>query len=258
MPDDRTYIRVHDGMPDHPKIEPLSDAAFRLLVILWCWCSRHLTDGKINEAVWVKRGTAKARRELIAAGVVERIDEQTVSLHDYLEHQRSAAEVAELKEKRRLAGAKGGQARAQAHAQASAKQVLKQTGSKVQASTETDTEELTTVSSSRPRKRGTRLSADWRPSPELREWTLQRLNQATAALELEKFRNYWTAKSGSGATKLDWEATWRNWVLTVNSQTPTGGRSTTDDRVAQGIALARQLRAQEPKGITDGTETHTG
>jgi hypothetical protein len=34
--------------------------------------------------------------------------------------------------------------------------------------------------------------------------------------------------------------------------------STTDDRVAQGIALARQLRAQEPKGITDGHQAHAG
>jgi hypothetical protein len=29
--DDRTYITVHDGMPDHPKVEGLSDAAFRYL-----------------------------------------------------------------------------------------------------------------------------------------------------------------------------------------------------------------------------------
>jgi hypothetical protein len=28
----------------------------------------------------------------------------------------------------------------------------------------------------------------------------------------EQFRDYWSAKAGSGATKLDWQATWRNWV----------------------------------------------
>lgn len=27
------------------------------------------------------------------------------------------------------------------------------------------------------------------------------------------FRNYWVAKSGRDAAKLDWEATWHNWVL---------------------------------------------
>ncbi len=32
-------------------------------------------------------------------------------------------------------------------------------------------------------------------------------------LETEKFRNYWTAKTGTGAVKRDWAATWRNWIL---------------------------------------------
>lgn len=35
---------------------------------------------------------------------------------------------------------------------------------------------------------------------------------ADAALEFDKFRDYWTAKSGRNATKLDWAATWRNWM----------------------------------------------
>ena len=33
------------------------------------------------------------------------------------------------------------------------------------------------------------------------------------ALEAEKFRNYWVARSGAGAIKRDWSATWRNWIL---------------------------------------------
>lgn len=36
--------------------------------------------------------------------------------------------------------------------------------------------------------------------------------QAEVELELEKFRDYWTAKSGRDAAKLDWLATWRNWM----------------------------------------------
>lgn len=35
---------------------------------------------------------------------------------------------------------------------------------------------------------------------------------AEVALELEKFRDYWTAKPGRDAAKLDWLATWRNWM----------------------------------------------
>lgn len=104
--DERTYIRLHDGMPDHPKVEALSDKAFRLLVTTWCWCSRHLTDGRVPMAVWRKRGTPKARRELVEAGLVEQHDDH-VMMHDYLDHQRSADEVAERKDAKRRAGALG-------------------------------------------------------------------------------------------------------------------------------------------------------
>lgn len=139
--DDRTYITVHDGMPEHPKVEALSDRAFRVLVDLWCWCSRHLNDGVIPEAVWLKRtGTSKVRKELLAA-LVDVVDGEYV-MHDYLEHQRSRAQVEALKAKRAEAGRKGGRARAanQASAEASASPNGKQSGTKIQPPTETDTD----------------------------------------------------------------------------------------------------------------------
>ncbi|WP_242884031.1 hypothetical protein [Actinomadura litoris] len=96
MTDVRTFIKVHDGMPDHPKIYGLSDRAFRLLVTWWCWCSRHLTDGHIPAATWRKCGTARARAELLAAGLAQE-GPDGVWMHDYLEHQRSAAEVEQIR-----------------------------------------------------------------------------------------------------------------------------------------------------------------
>lgn len=148
MADDRTYIRLHDGMPDHPKIDALSDRAFRLLISSWCWCSRHLTDGRIPDKVWAKRGTAAARRELITEGLAEPV-EGGVHMHDYLEHQRSAEEVAILKATRREAGRKGGLARAKG--QASAKASARQTRSKTQASTETETDTASNEAVETPR-----------------------------------------------------------------------------------------------------------
>jgi hypothetical protein len=106
MVDARTYIKVHDGIMDHPKIEVLSDRAFRLLIGNWCWCARHLTDGKIPRSAWLKRGTPKARAELIAAKLAEDCGEFVV-MHDYTEHQRSAAEVEAQRETKRRAGAIG-------------------------------------------------------------------------------------------------------------------------------------------------------
>jgi hypothetical protein len=118
--DSRTYIRIHDGMPDHPKVDGLSDAAFRLLVSTWCWCARHLTDGRVPGPTWLKRGTPKSRGELVAAGLADLTEDGEVLMHDYTDHQRTADEVRRISEARREAGKKGGKAKAKAVANAKA------------------------------------------------------------------------------------------------------------------------------------------
>jgi hypothetical protein len=93
--DTRTFIRVHDGIADHPKVEPLSDKAFRLLIETWAWCSRHHTDGRVPLASWNKRSSTKARAELLSSGLATMVGE-FIEMHDYLAHQRSAEEIAEV------------------------------------------------------------------------------------------------------------------------------------------------------------------
>lgn len=101
------YITVHDEMPEHDKIEPLSDAAFRLLVETWCYCSRRENDGIMPAAVWLKRGTPKTREELEGAGLVAALAGGDYEVHDYLDMQRSRAEIAALKVKKSEAGKLG-------------------------------------------------------------------------------------------------------------------------------------------------------
>ncbi len=59
-------------------------------------------------------------------------------------------------------------------------------------------------------KRAVRLPAQFEPDRDF----AARLGFGAAEVEteLEKFRDYWTAKSGRDAAKLDWPATWRNWM----------------------------------------------
>lgn len=69
----------------------------------------------------------------------------------------------------------------------------------------------------KPPKRATRLPEDWRNSDECKRcitWAQQcyKLTDREAAIMAATFQDYWTAKSGANATKLDWFATWRNWV----------------------------------------------
>jgi hypothetical protein len=62
--------------------------------------------------------------------------------------------------------------------------------------------------------RGSRLPVDWQPSSAEVAFALDRgVARSRVDTEAEKFRNYWTAKSGAGATKRDWSATWRNWII---------------------------------------------
>ena len=60
--------------------------------------------------------------------------------------------------------------------------------------------------------RGSRLSADWVLPKEWEDWARQERPDLDLRSVGEQFRDYWSAKAGSGATKLDWQATWRNWV----------------------------------------------
>lgn len=61
------------------------------------------------------------------------------------------------------------------------------------------------------KKKGCRIPDDF--MPDIAWAKAQGLPEQSALLEAEKFRNFWQAKSGAGATKLDWPATWRSWVL---------------------------------------------
>lgn len=69
-----------------------------------------------------------------------------------------------------------------------------------------------------PRKRGSRLPDDWTPSES--EVAYAKARGLDPHAVAEKFRNYWHAKAGNGATKLDWSATWRNWCITEAERQP--------------------------------------
>lgn len=61
--------------------------------------------------------------------------------------------------------------------------------------------------------RGTRIPSDWRRSPADAEWQMaEGIPDSFARQHTAEFRDYWVAKPGAGGVKLDWSATWRNWM----------------------------------------------
>lgn len=118
-----------------------------------------------------------------------------------------------------------------------------------------------TANTSKPSKsskaRGTRLPDSWVPDDALIAWTRANAPAAANALELDRFRDYWTAQPGAKGRKTDWAATWRNWARRCQEQhtQPTHGqasRSTTSDRVNGWLALAESLDPNHQPNQTAG------
>ena len=77
--------------------------------------------------------------------------------------------------------------------------------------TETETKRETETEAKKS-TRGSRLSADFVLPKEWADWARQERPDLDLRSVGEQFKDYWSAKAGSGSTKLDWQATWRNWV----------------------------------------------
>ncbi|MQM38763.1 hypothetical protein KBTX_02782 [wastewater metagenome] len=72
------------------------------------------------------------------------------------------------------------------------------------------------------RNRGSRLPDDWTLPDEWRRWAVENTPGIDVDREAAKFADYWHAKSGAGAAKKDWRATWRNWCRTAEERAGPG------------------------------------
>jgi hypothetical protein len=82
-------------------------------------------------------------------------------------------------------------------------------------------EEETHKAASPTPKKGTRIPDTFFLTVGMRSWAKEKGLPVDLIIETEKFCNYWRAKTGRDATKLDWEATWRNWILNARSNNGT-------------------------------------
>lgn len=108
--------------------------------------------------------------------------------------------------------------------------------------------------------RATRIPDNFMPDEKMREWfAAEKLAQVIdGRIEHAKFVDYWLGAPGVKGRKLDWPATWRNWMRSAaeragrrpgSALVPTSGapmyRSTTNDKVMQGLALAEKFAQME-------------
>jgi hypothetical protein len=92
-----TWAKLDDRFPDHEKIAPLSNSAFRLHVTALCFAAAQLTDGVLVDGAlrrigWASTDLAADVQELVAAQLWE-THAQGYVIHDFLEYNPSRAEV---------------------------------------------------------------------------------------------------------------------------------------------------------------------
>ena len=61
-------------------------------------------------------------------------------------------------------------------------------------------------------QRGSRLAQDWVLNKSMGDWATQERPDLDVRQVAEQFKDYWVAQAGQKGVKLDWDATWRNWV----------------------------------------------
>ena len=69
-------------------------------------------------------------------------------------------------------------------------------------------------------KRGSRLPQDWFLSKSMGDWATQERPDLDVRQVAEQFKDYWAAQAGQKGVKLDWDATWRNWVRNTKAVKP--------------------------------------
>ena len=134
-------------------------------------------------------------------------------------------------------------AKQQARTAAATEKRWNRNASVTQSVTDTATQSVTSSSSPSPSpvrkkddpsghpKKGTRLDPNWTPTDDLFAFAGSlALNRADVLDQADRFRDYWTAKSGALGTKLDWPATFRNWLRKAADDVRNGRHAPNRDR----------------------------
>lgn len=110
--------------------------------------------------------------------------------------------------------------------------------------------------SGEPRERATRLPEGWGPIPNDFLKAIDLIGPDRAATELEKFHDYWRAVPGAKGRKLDWSATFRNWIRRAAESKPRNDRPNSHrpskldhlDDIARAMAASRHGSVEPDRG----------
>ena len=153
-----------------------------------------------------------SRKLRINADVVKTVLDEFFDLtEDGFKNFRAENEIAEYRkfiEKQKANGSKGGRPK---------KSHRKPTANPIQTQNNPNQEPITTNQEPIVKAtKGSRLSADFELHETWTEFCQTERPDLNPQKVFDSFKDYWTAKAGNQGVKLDWQATWRNWVRNQN------------------------------------------
>lgn len=210
------FAKLELDYADHPKIAPLSDAAFRLHVEMILYSRKYETDGVIKNRLanrMALRWDSDVLTELATndenSPSLIKLDNGDYLINGYSDVQETKAEIAARRAKNSQNGKLGGRPKKTQ----SVTEPKTKPGTQNKAETETETDiEGANKPPAPSKKRGSRITENWLPQTETVQKLKAEFPHIDQKLEHRKFVDHWLAESGTKASKLDWEATYRNWI----------------------------------------------
>lgn len=253
--DSRIWARLDVDFADNVKVAVLSDAAFRALVEMILWSRRALTDGvvpaRVAEQRWGRKTDSVSQSltesatdpltELCSndpeAPSLSRNERGDYVIHDYLEHQESAADVKARLARNSANGRKGGRPRKTDSVSQSVAERGTQSGAQKKAETETETEISKTLTrltaredAPKPKRRSPSVPIpdDWQPT----QAHADRARQLGVNLdrEAEAFRAHAQAHD---RRCVRWDAAFTQWLLKARDHSQARGPDTPDLVITQ-------------------------
>jgi hypothetical protein len=242
------WFNVDDGFAFHRKAVRAGNSALGLWVRAGSWCAQQLTDGFVPEEMVEVLGTASQAQRLVAAGLWSKVEDGYV-FHEWTDSGRnpSRSEVLlrrkkEAEKKARAREAKSTKTQANLDSPqgtASGHPGGLPEGVRSTPPLPSPPSKEDSLRSSSPRKRGHRLPGDFTVSAEMVSWARENAPDVDGRTATDAFKDHFRSAPGQKGVKLDWTATWRNWMRTEQQKiqrrrpsTANGYASQTDANIA--------------------------
>jgi hypothetical protein len=197
------WFRLYSEFAHDPKIQMLSEAMQRRYVMLLCLrCSEVLETLHETEIAFQLRLSAEELDETKQLFISKKFIDKQWNLLNWDKRQfvsdSSTMRVARHREKKKQVS--------------NSNETLQERQSNA-IDTEADTDKK-----QNKRKFGSRLTQDWVLLKTWGEWAQQERPDLDVRKVADQFKDYWIAQPGQKGVKLDWEATWRNWVRNTKAE----------------------------------------